>query len=140
MPKIPVSDRARKRLSKQIGYLISKSGLSEAEVARRAQMTPQWLNDIVKGEKYAVPNPQHMRALAAVLGVDMLDLWLIAYSDLIPEGYEIAPIDDGMDDDDRVRQLLLQRHPELARFFDWYLGLPDFEAGRVMNVIDALRN
>ena len=64
----------RKRFSENLKHLRSRSGLSQLDLAGKAGLTHNFINDLENGKKWF--SPETMAKLSNALGVDPSQLWI----------------------------------------------------------------
>jgi transcriptional regulator with XRE-family HTH domain len=134
MAHIPISDRTAREFGRLIARLIEINDMTQKDLAQRADISTQRVSQIVAGD---VPGPDIIRRLADALHVSYFELWYQAFHELIPEGYDVVPVDP----EERSRLTLTRfraDHPEFARLYDSYMALPPEDRGRALALLEAL--
>lgn len=134
MAYIPISERAAQEFGRTISRLIELRGVSQTELARRVGVSKQLISQIASGR---IPSPDVVRKLARALDVPYLELWMQAYHELIPEGYDLVPVEP------EAREALtmpryLAEHPAFARLWEVYRRLPEDQAEQALQFLECL--
>lgn len=134
MAYIPISDRTSREFGRLVERLIDLSGLNKNEIAERIGVSKQLVTQITQGH---IPNPEIIQRLSEVLGITYFELWMAAFHELIPEGYELVPADP-REREQMMMPRFMAEHPEFARLYETYAIMPPDERDTVLALLEAL--
>ena len=97
------------RLGSEIRQRRTSMGITVAALARRAQLTPNYVSDIENGRRHRNPSLVTLLALAKALDTEVADLFGPHTREQSPEVREAAALVDGLSEDMQPAVLALLR-------------------------------